>query len=126
MIQSMTGYGKAEALLKGGKLTIEIRTLNSKSADINIKSSLLPKEKDIEVRKRLSDSLVRGTIDLFLTFEATGGDTAHTINAEDACCQDAPHAGILEEGLGEDGFIVKGLDCAFPPLLRSCMFVSPR
>ena len=82
MIQSMTGYGKAEALLKGGKLTIEIRTLNSKSADINIKSSLLPKEKDIEVRKRLSDSLVRGTIDLFLTFEATGGDTAHTINAD--------------------------------------------
>ena len=82
MIQSMTGYGKAEALLQGGKLTIEIRTLNSKSADINIKSSLLPKERDIEVRKRLSDSLVRGTIDLFLTFEATGGDTTHTINAD--------------------------------------------
>lgn len=82
MIQSMTGYGKAEALLQGGKLTIEIRTLNSKSADINIKSSLLPKERDIEVRKRLSDSLVRGTIDLFLTFEATGGDTAHTINED--------------------------------------------
>ena len=78
----MTGYGKAEALLQSGKLTIEIRTLNSKSADINIKSSLLPKEKDIEVRKRLSDSLVRGTIDLFLTFEATGGDAAHTINAD--------------------------------------------
>lgn len=82
MIQSMTGYGKAEALLQSGKLTIEIRTLNSKSADINIKSSLLPKEKDIEIRKRLSDSLVRGTIDLFLTFEATGGDAAHTINAD--------------------------------------------
>ena len=82
MIQSMTGYGKAEALLQGGKLTIEIRTLNSKSADINIKSSLLPKERDIEVRKRLSDILVRGTIDLFLNFEATGGDTAHTINED--------------------------------------------
>ena len=82
MIQSMTGYGKAEALLPGGKLTIEIRTLNGKSADVNIKSSLLPKEKDIEVRKRLADRLVRGTIDLFLTFEATGGDTAHTINAD--------------------------------------------
>ena len=82
MIQSMTGYGKAEALLPGGKLTIEIRTLNSKSADVNIKSSLLPKERDIEVRKRLSDKLVRGTIDLFLTFEATGGDDAHTINGD--------------------------------------------
>lgn len=82
MIQSMTGYGKAEALLPGGKLTIEIRTLNSKSADVNIKSSLLPKERDIEVRKRLSDKLVRGTIDFFLTFEATGGDDAHTINGD--------------------------------------------
>ena len=72
MIQSMTGYGKAEALLQGGKLTIEIRTLNGKSADVNVKTNLLPKDKDIEVRKRLSDKLVRGTIDLFLTFEATG------------------------------------------------------
>ena len=82
MIQSMTGYGKAEALLQGGKLTIEIRTLNGKSADVNVKTNLLPKDKDIEVRKRLSDKLVRGTIDLFLTFEATGGDAAHTINAD--------------------------------------------
>ena len=82
MIQSMTGYGKAEALLQCGKLTVEIRTLNGKSADVNIKSGLLPKDRDIEVRKRLADRLVRGTIDLFLTFESTGGDTAHTINAD--------------------------------------------
>ena len=54
MIQSMTGYGKAEAQLQGGKLTVEIRTLNSKSADINIKTSILPKEKDIPVRKKLA------------------------------------------------------------------------
>ena len=38
----MTGYGKAEVTLEGGKLTIEIRSLNAKSADINIKSTLLP------------------------------------------------------------------------------------
>ena len=38
MIRSMTGYGKAEAGLKNGKLTIEIRTLNGKTADINLKS----------------------------------------------------------------------------------------
>ena len=69
-------------MLQGGKLTIEIRTLNGKSADVNLKTSILPKDKDIEVRKRLADKLVRGTIDLFLTFEATGGDAAHTINAD--------------------------------------------
>ena len=80
MIQSMTGYGKAEAQLSSGKLTVEIRSLNSKSADINIKSSLLPKEKEMEVRKRLSDKLIRGTIDLFLSFEANASDGAHSVN----------------------------------------------
>ena len=82
MIQSMTGYGKAEAILEGGKLTVEIRALNAKSADINIKSSLLPKDKDIQVRKLMADKLVRGTIDLFLNWEPSGGDSTHQINAE--------------------------------------------
>ena len=80
MIQSMTGYGKAEALLSSGTLTLEIRTLNGKSADINIKTSLLPKDKELEVRKLLSDKLVRGTIDLYVTFEPAAGNGAHSIN----------------------------------------------
>lgn len=78
----MTGYGKAEATLQSGKLILEIRTLNAKGADISIKSSLLPKDKDLEVRKRLADKLVRGTIDLFITYEPAAGDTAHSINAD--------------------------------------------
>ena len=82
MIQSMTGYGKAEVLLPGGKLTVEIRALNSKGADINIKSSLLPKDKDLIVRKMLQDTLVRGTIDLFLNWEAGAEESAHQINAD--------------------------------------------
>ena len=80
MIQSMTGYGKAEALLSSGTLTLEIRTLNGKSADINIKTSLLPKDKELEVRKLLADKLVRGTIDLYVTFEPAAGGGAHSIN----------------------------------------------
>ena len=80
MIQSMTGYGKAEALLSSGTLTLEIRTLNGKSADINIKTSLLPKDKELEVRKLLADKLVRGTIDLYATFEPAAGNGAHSIN----------------------------------------------
>ena len=82
MIQSMTGYGKAEATLKNGKLTVEIRTLNAKSADINIKTSILPKDKDIPVRKKLADRLQRGTIDFFLTFEAAAGESVRPINAD--------------------------------------------
>ena len=82
MIQSMTGYGKAEATIQSGKLTLEIRTLNAKGADISIKSSLLPKDKDLEVRKRLADKLVRGTIDLFITYEPSANEAAHSINAD--------------------------------------------
>jgi len=82
MIQSMTGYGKAEATLASGTLTLEIRTLNGKSADINIKSSLLPKDKELEVRKLLADKLVRGTIDLYIGFEPAAGNGAHSINAD--------------------------------------------
>lgn len=59
----MTGYGKAEACLESGKITIEIRTLNGKTADVNIKSSLLPKDKELLVRQKLADRLHRGTID---------------------------------------------------------------
>ncbi len=57
----MTGYGKAEAVLETGKLTIEIKTLNGKNSDANIKSSLLPKDKELLVRRKITDSLVRGT-----------------------------------------------------------------
>ena len=81
MIKSMTGYGKAEVSLPSGRLTIEIRSLNSKSADINIKSPLLPKDKDLPVRQKIADSLVRGTIDVFITFEAAAAESARSINA---------------------------------------------
>ncbi len=82
MIKSMTGYGKAEASLEGGKLTVEIRSVNGKNIDISVKSSLLPKDKDIAVRKLLSETLVRGTVDFFLSWEPNSGDGAKSINKE--------------------------------------------
>ena len=82
MIYSMTGYGKAEALLSGGKLTVEIRTLNGKTADINLKSQILPKDKELEIRSRIAAVLVRGTIDVYLTWEADASASARQINAE--------------------------------------------
>ena len=80
MIQSMTGYGKAEALLSTGKLTLEIRTLNGKNADITIKTPLLPKDKELEVRSRLAQALTRGTIDLYATWEPAAGESVRSIN----------------------------------------------
>ena len=82
MIKSMTGYGKAEACLESGKITIEIRTLNGKTADVNIKSPLLPKDKELLVRQKLADRLHRGTIDFFVTYEANAVSSAKHINAD--------------------------------------------
>ena len=77
----MTGYGKAEVTLVAGKLTVEIRTLNSKSADVSIKSSLLPKDKDLLIRQKIADKLVRGTIDVFIGFEANAAENAKLVDA---------------------------------------------
>ncbi|MBR1407235.1 MAG: YicC family protein [Bacteroidales bacterium] len=78
----MTGYGKAEALLDNGKLTVEIRTLNGKSADINLKTTLLPKDKEIGVRQKIAQVLQRGTIDVFLTWEPNAAENAKTVNGD--------------------------------------------
>ena len=80
MIQSMTGYGKGVAELENGKLTVEIRTLNSKNADINLKSSLLPKDKELSIRAKIASELVRGTIDIYLTWEPNVTESAKKIN----------------------------------------------
>ena len=77
----MTGYGKAEALVAAGKLTVEIRTLNGKNADINLKSSLLPKDKELLVRQMIADFLSRGTIDVFLTLDPSPDAVSKPINA---------------------------------------------
>ncbi|MBR4756738.1 MAG: hypothetical protein IK076_07340, partial [Bacteroidales bacterium] len=81
MIKSMTGYGKAEAVLEAGKLTIEIKTLNGKTSDANIKTQLLPKDKELLVRQKIAASLVRGTIDFFMTWEP-GAGAARKLNPE--------------------------------------------
>ncbi len=99
----MTGYGKATAILPKGKLTIEIRTLNGKTADINIKSSLLPKDKDLLFRQIITSSLQRGTIDVFLTWEASEGENAKTVNAAVANSYMSQLLGIIsKEGLSEE------------------------
>ena len=76
----MTGYGKGEALLESGKLTVEFRSVNGKSADISIKTSLLPKDREMGLRKKIADRLQRGTIDMFLTWEPNAAEGAKTIN----------------------------------------------
>jgi uncharacterized protein (TIGR00255 family) len=78
----MTGYGKAEALLGTGKITVEVRSLNGKTADISIKTQMLPKDKEMTVRQKIAAALTRGNIDFFITFEANAADSAKKINID--------------------------------------------
>ena len=82
MIRSMTGYGKAEAILETGKITVEVRSLNGKTADISIKTSMLPKDKEMTVRHKIANELTRGNIDFFVTFEPNAADSAKKINMD--------------------------------------------
>ena len=59
----MTGYGKAEALLETGKITVEVRSLNGKTADISIKTSMLPKDKEMAVRAKMYSHDVKDMMD---------------------------------------------------------------
>ena len=78
----MTGYGKAETLLETGKITVEVRSLNGKTADISIKTSMLPKDKEMAVRQKIAAELTRGNIDFFVTFEPNAADSAKKINMD--------------------------------------------
>jgi uncharacterized protein (TIGR00255 family) len=78
----MTGYGKAEALLETGKITVEVRSLNGKTADISIKTSMLPKDKEMAVRQKIAAELTRGNIDFFVSFEPNAADSAKKINMD--------------------------------------------
>lgn len=78
----MTGYGKAELVLENGKITVEIRTVNGKTADISIKSPLLPRDKEMLVRQYLAKELQRGSIDFFMNFEQNAADSSNGISEE--------------------------------------------
>lgn len=80
MIQSMTGYGKAVAECSDKKITVEIRSLNSKNLDLNARLPFLYKERELEIRKLLSEKLQRGKIDFSINTEVTALNKAQQIN----------------------------------------------
>jgi uncharacterized protein (TIGR00255 family) len=80
MIKSMTGFGKAEFEVNNKKFTIEIKSLNSKQVDINTRIPAIYREKDIEIRKELSDKLERGKIDFNIYVESLGDESNSKIN----------------------------------------------
>lgn len=82
MVLSMTGFGKASNTFGNKKITVEIRSLNSKGIDINTRLPQVYREKDLELRNRASAQLVRGKVDLSVYVESEGADSGHQLNAE--------------------------------------------
>lgn len=66
----MTGFGRAETVYEGTKITVDIKSLNSKNFDLNVKTPLRYKEKEFEIRKLLNDKILRGKVDCYINCES--------------------------------------------------------
>ena len=78
MIKSMTGFGKGEASLSNKKITVEIRSLNSKQLDMNVKLPTLYRTFEFDIRSRVAAAVVRGKADISVTVENTAVNTSAT------------------------------------------------
>lgn len=101
MIQSMTGFGKHVIQLPSKKITIEIKSLNSKSLDLNTRIPSAYREKELELRKTIASSLVRGKVDFGLYIENTGVETSSVVNEA-----------VVKQYMQQLGGIVPGNDMA--------------
>ncbi|RIV73307.1 YicC/YloC family endoribonuclease [Flagellimonas aequoris] len=99
MIQSMTGFGKHVVQLPSKKITIELKSLNSKSLDINARIPQSYREKELELRKMIADALIRGKVDFGLYVEITGEETTAEVNQ-----------GVVKKYMEQLGKIAKGDD----------------
>ena len=81
MIQSMTGYGKSVIQLPSKKITVEIKSLNSKNLDLNVRVPSSYRSKELQIRNLLAKSLIRGKVDFNLFVEITGEATNTEVNA---------------------------------------------
>ena len=82
MIQSMTGFGRAILMLPQKKITVEVKSLNSKQLDISIRIPSIYKEKELSIRSFLSSSLRRGKIELSVFVENIGSESTYKINKD--------------------------------------------
>ena len=80
MLKSMTGYGKSAAVLKGKTLTFEIRSLNSKQLDMNLRLPAMLRDIEPEIRASLTRVAERGKIELNVSVDQTGSEIPATIN----------------------------------------------
>lgn len=82
MILSMTGFGRAETVYEGKKITVDIKSLNSKNFDLNVKTPFRYKEKEFDIRKLLNDKILRGKVDCYINCESLEDSNDVKINQD--------------------------------------------
>ncbi len=82
MIHSMTGYGKAEGIIGNKKITIQLRSLNSKQADVSVKVPSTFKDQELVFRKEIANQLQRGKIEMYLSYESNEKDNSYEVDEE--------------------------------------------
>ncbi len=80
MIQSMTGFGKASLQLPTKKITVEVKSLNSKGLDLNVRMPSVYREMELGLRNTIAQKLERGKVDFSIYIEVTGEETSSKIN----------------------------------------------
>ncbi len=100
MIQSMTGYGKADATYNGKKIHVEVKSLNSKALDLSTRLAPLYREKEMELRKLIQDQLERGKVEFNLWIEKDATSVGSVINADAVANYVSQMKKISEEQLG--------------------------
>ncbi len=112
MIKSMTGFGKGEASFGTKKITVELRSLNSKQLDLNIKLPALYRQSETELRNLAAQRLQRGKVDLFVSVESQQVETSAHINRE-----------IFREYLRQlnDALAFSGIDADYDAMLPVLM-----
>ncbi|MDG2431184.1 YicC/YloC family endoribonuclease [Flavobacterium sp.] len=81
MIQSMTGFGKATLQLPTKKITVEVKSLNSKGLDLNVRMPSLYREMELGLRTQIASRLERGKVDFSIYIESTAEQTSTKVNA---------------------------------------------
>ena len=82
MVKSMTGFGKGEAALRNKKITVEIRSLNSKQLDLSLRLPAVYRQSEYEIRNLIARTIQRGKVDVFVTVESQAVETSARINRE--------------------------------------------
>ncbi|MGC4129473.1 MAG: YicC/YloC family endoribonuclease [Bergeyella sp.] len=98
MVLSMTGFGRSEGIYEGKRITVEIKSLNSKNFDLNIRIPVRFKEKEFEIRKILNDTIIRGKVDCFITCEMLDEKTDVKINKDLIKCYMEQLKGCASDG----------------------------